>query len=121
MSDFDSYVVSLREKINKPGEPNAIAKWTVSNDVSKQLELKRSSMKAKHAGAEIYLTLVICILMGMSSIQLVDAVLVLILVALTLWAHWVSFRTYIAEFLPYYVAEQTLLGKEVEFSKGAEE
>lgn len=117
LKDFDGYVVKLKRNINNASQ-SSVAAFTMTTDISRQLDLKRVTMRAKQAVSEIVIALMICMLIGIAKMNPVDWLLVLGGASIVVVAQWESFKVYISEFLPYFVAEQSLLGKDVTFSKG---
>ena len=120
LSKFNDYVLNLKKSVEvvRP-ENNAIA-WSLTADISKQLEIKRVKLRAKQSIAEIVLTFIVCMLIGLINLNVVDAIIIVGCIFIIVFAHWESFKVYISEFMPYYVAEQTLLGKDVTFKKGSD-
>jgi len=117
LSDFDGYVLRLKEKVAKAKPENNAIAYSLTSDVSKQLDIKRTILRGKQVISEIVITLIICLLIGIKNMIYVDWLLIAGGVAIVIFAQWEAFKVYIAEFLPYFVAEQLLLGKEITFSK----
>ncbi|MFT5594467.1 MAG: hypothetical protein ACI8SR_002857 [Oceanicoccus sp.] len=120
IKDFDNYLVKLKTTIGEHDRNSAVT-YTMTADVSRSLDIKRSILKSKQAISEIVVTLILCALIGAKNMIYVDWILVFGGVAIVLMAQWESFKVYISEFLPYFVAEQILLGKNVSFSKSPSE
>lgn len=117
LSDFDGYVLRLKEKVSSARPENNAIAYSLTSDVSKQLDIKRAMLRGKQAVSEIVITLIICLLIGIKNMIYVDWLLMFGGVAIVIFAQWEAFKVYIAEFLPYFVAEQLLLGEEITFSK----
>jgi hypothetical protein len=120
LNNFDNYLVRLKSTVAR-ADTNSAVTYTMTADVSRQLNLKRSMLKGKQAVSEIVVTLIICVLIGVNNMMYVDWILVFGGVLIVLMAQWESFKLYISDFLPYFVAEQVLLGKDVSFSKSSSE
>lgn len=116
LRNFDGYVVNLQHKIDGASHASSIA-FTMTTDISRQLDIKRTMMRTKQALSEVVVTLMICMLIGVANMTPVDWLLMVGGVAIVIATQWGSFILYISEFLPYFVAEQHLLGKDVTFSK----
>lgn len=117
LSNLDLYLLKLTKTINnaKP-ENNAIA-YSLTSDVSKQLDIKRALLRGKQTLSELALTFIICLLIGITNMIFYDWLLIVIGCFFIIFIQWEAFKIYISEFLPYFVAEQLLLGKEVTLSK----
>lgn len=120
LKDFDNYLIKLKATVGEH-DGNSAVTYSMSADVSRSLNIKRSILKGKQAISEIVVTLILCALIGVKNMIYVDWILVFGGVAIVLMAQWESFKVYISEFLPYFVAEQILLGKNVSFSKSPSE
>ena len=115
LNNFDNYLIKLKSTVGEH-DRNAAVTYTMTADVSRSLDMKRSILKGKQAISEIVVTLILCSLIGAKNMIFVDWILVCGGAAIIM-AQWDSFKVYISEFLPYFVAEQILLGKNVSFSK----
>ena len=121
LRDFDGYVLKLKKSIiGVRPENNSIA-WFLTVDISKQLEIKRVKLRSNQSIAEIVLTFIVCMLIGLIHLNIVDVIITIGCILIIGFAHWESFKVYISEFMPYYVAEQILLGKDVTFNKGSQD
>jgi hypothetical protein len=117
LKDFDGYVIKLKRSLVEARPENQSIAWSLTADISKQLEIKRGKLKSKQSVAEIVMTIVFCTLIGLANLNIVDTIIIAGGIAIIVFAHWESFKVYISEFIPYYIAEQTLLGKDVTFKK----
>lgn len=121
LRDFNNYVLKLKTSVKEVRPENNAIAWSLTTDISKQLEIKRVKLRAKQSIAEIVLTLIVCMLIGGINLNIVDAIIIIGCLLIIGLAHFESFKVYISEFMPYYVAEQILLGKDVTFNKGSQD
>jgi hypothetical protein len=120
LHDFNSYVIKLIKSVEEVKPQNNAIAWSLTSDIGKQLEMKRVKLRSKQSIAEIVLTFIVCMLIGLINLNIVDAIIIIGGILIIVFAHWESFKIYISEFMPYYVAEQILLGKDVTFIKGSQ-
>lgn len=111
----DGYLIKLKQIISVNQVNNSSVKYSMTSDISKQLELKRSLLRSKQAISEIVLTSIICLLIGIQNMTVIDWYLVVGGFLIIIYAQWDSLKLYISEFLPYFVAEQVSIGNEISF------
>lgn len=112
-----NYLHNLKESIATSPQ-NYRTNKLVINEISKKLDKKRFSLKAIQANSEIFLTFIGCLLLGiiLTSFGWVDIFLAVIGVFAVIYIQYVSYIKYISEFLPFYVAKETLSGKDIVLS-----
>lgn len=121
LRDFDAYALKLKTTIEISRSKNIYIAWALSADISKQLEVKRVKLRSKQSISEVALTLLTCMVIGIKNLSIVDLIIIIGCVIIIFFSHFESFKVYVSEFMPYYVAEQTLFDKNVSFNKGNDE
>ncbi len=109
--NFENYINKIKDRVSKKAEDYS----SITYDVSKHLEIKKAMLRGKQAISEITLTLLGCMITGIVDMIFLDWIFLIGGISIILFSQWESFRIYISEFIPYYVAEQVLLGKDVSF------
>lgn len=95
LSDFNSYVKTIEEKVSAQKSNQEMLNYFLSKDISKQLEDLRVKIKSNHTRSEICIAMIFCMLYGVSDFIGFDWLIISGLIFYILLNSWLAFRFYI--------------------------
>lgn len=119
INNLDAYLKNLRKPIEK--EKNKFSSSRKS-EIKNELNERRSVLKAMQAKSEVILTCIVCLLINMHHIELIEAIICILLAWGVIDQQWESYKYYLSKFIPYYVANDVVMGEissEAEIAKDA--
>jgi len=114
-SDFPAFISEIESKVKSQKSDQEMLNYFLSKDISKQLDELRAKIEADHVKSELALAIIFCLAYGVKDFIIWDWLFIVGLLIFIICNTCFSFRYYIAELLPYYMTEQTLLGGSVSF------
>lgn len=114
-SNFEAYINDIQKKIQKTKSQDQNLNFFISKDISVELKSHREKIKSMHSSGETLVALLISLLYGSNIFIAEDYFLVITILATILITQFLSFKYYISKFIPYYVAERSLLGANITF------
>lgn len=115
IGSFDKYTNELKSNLYSLKTDNTVINYYLSQDLSKELEKKRIKLKCTNVNGEYSLTLALIMLYGIKGWGVFDIAIFIILVVFVIYLNYSSFRYYVEQFMPSYVAEKILLGSDIKF------
>lgn len=113
--NFDKYTNELESELKDVKSGNNLLNYYLSQDISKELEKKRVIIKCMNINGEYAITIALIIFYGVTGWGIADILFFIASIIYMFYVFIKSFKYYVEQFMPNYVAEKVLLGANAKF------